>query len=237
MKAFLLAAGLGTRLRPLTLTTPKCLVPINGKPLLQWWIELFRLHGIHEVMINTHYLRDAVADFISLNNSSSSGVTLYEAHEHSLKGSGGTVRDNRSFVDGEDDFMIAYADNLTDTNLTDFQAFHAEVCRKHNGILSMALFHANHPEQCGIASLDHEGRIVSFTEKPEHPVSYLANAGIYIASSRIFDYLPEHALLDFGKNVLPKLVNNMYGWEDNNYLIDIGTPENYERAKNEWRKS
>ena len=235
MKAFLLAAGLGARLRPLTLSTPKCLVPVNGKPLLQWWIELFRQHGITEVLINTYYLRGKVAEFIAENNSGNSGVTLYEAREDRLTGSGGMVRNNRHFVDGEESFMIAYADNLTDTDLSEFQSFHRNVCLPNNGVLSMALFRTNLPEQCGIAELDSTRRITAFTEKPEHPASNLANAGIYIAGQELFSFLPECEILDFGKDILPLLVNRMYGWEDSNYLIDIGTPENYAKAQAEWR--
>ena len=235
MKAFLLAAGLGTRLRPLTLSVPKCLVPINGKPLLQWWIELFRKHGISEVMINTSYLRDQVAEFIHKNNASNSGVTLYETYEPQLLGSGGTVRNNKQFVQNEESFMIAYADNLTDTDLSAFQTFHKDICIPKNGVLSMALFRTNVPKQCGIAELDSESRITAFTEKPEHPVSNLANAGIYIARSEIFNYLPEAELLDFGKDVLPKFTGRMFGWENTGYLLDIGTPENYNKAQSEWR--
>lgn len=233
MKAFLLAAGLGTRLRPLTLTTPKCLVPINGKPLLQWWIELFAAHGINDVMINTSYLREPVAKFIQENNSSSSGVKLYETYEPELLGSGGTVRENKNFVDGEEDFLIAYADNLTNANLTDFKNFHRE---KNSDVLSMALFHTNLPKQCGIATLDDDLRIVKFIEKPENPESNLANAGIYIATQKIFEYMPEKNLLDFGNDVLPALVGKMYGWENKNYLLDIGTLENYQKAQEDWRK-
>ena len=235
MKAFLLAAGLGTRLRPLTLSVPKCLVPINGKPLLQWWIELFSRHGIHEVMINTFYLREQVAEFIDKNNSGSSGVTLYEAHEKTLSGSGGIVRNNRQFVAGEDSFIIAYADNLTDINLSEFQSFHRDICVPNGGVLSIALFRTNRPRECGIAEIDSSYRITAFTEKPDNPSSNLANAGIYIARKDIFDYLPERELLDFGKDVLPRLVNKMYGWENKSYLIDIGTPENYAKAQAEWR--
>ena len=211
MKAFLLAAGLGTRLRPLTLSVPKCLVPVNNKPLLQWWVELFSKHGISEVMINTFYLRDQVAEFIHKNNSSNSGVTLYETHEAQLLGSSGTVRNNRHFVQHEENFMIAYADNLTDTDLSAFQTFHRNICIPNNGLLSMALFRTNLPKQCGIAELDSESRITDFTEKPQHPASNLANAGIYIARREIFGYLPDAEVLDFGKDVLPKLTGRMFG--------------------------
>lgn len=231
MKAFLLAAGFGTRLRPLTDTVPKCLVPVCGKPLLQWWVELFGEHGITDVLINTHYLRGQVAGFIEENNKKG-GVILHEAYEPVLRGSGGTVRDHEEFLGDDDSFMVCYADNLTDADLTAFQEFH----KTHSGILSMTLFHTNLPEQCGIAELDGEKRITEFEEKPEHPKSDLANAGIYIADREIFSCFPEKDPLDFGKDVLPGLAGRMYGWELRGYLRDIGTMENYRKAQAEWEE-
>ena len=98
----------------------------------------------------------------------------------------------------------------------------------------MALFRASHPEQCGIAELDKYGRIVSFIEKPSSPQSNLANAGIYVAGQRLFDFFPNAKFVDFGKDILPRLANQMIGWETSDYLIDIGTPENYAKAQQEW---
>lgn len=231
MKAFLLAAGYGTRLRPLTNTIPKCLVTIHGQPLLGWWLALLRQHGVTDVLINTHYLPKPVRTFMQDYNRRHTGLTVYEAYEPELLGSGGTIRANRDFVQGEESFLICYADNLTNANLTAFQDFH----RKHGDVLSMALFHTNMPEQCGIATLDERDCVVSFVEKPEHPQSDLANAGMYIADQRLFDYIDsDKSPLDFGKDVLPRLVGKMYGWPTEGYLIDIGTMENYQRAKREW---
>lgn len=231
MKAFLLAAGYGTRLKPITDTVPKCMVPIRGHPLLGWWLKLLREHGVKEVLINTHYLPEPVWSFIEAYNFEQTGLTVFESYEPDLLGSGGTIRANRAFVEGEDSFLICYADNLTDADLTDFLLFHKE----HSAPLSMALFRTSTPEQCGIAELDEERRIVKFTEKPEYPKSNLANAGMYIADERIFNFLdPSKTPLDFGKDVLPMLVGQMYGWNTKGYLIDIGTMENYTRANGEW---
>ena len=231
MKTFLLAAGYGTRLRPITETIPKCLVPIQGQPLLGWWFSLLRRHGVTEVLVNTHYLPEAVREFMAEYRKRDTGLIIHEAYEPQLRGSGGTIRENRAFVKDEDDFLICYADNLTDANLTAFQAFH----REHGGVLSMALFRTNVPEQCGIAEIDEQHRVTSFVEKPEHPPSNLANAGMYIANQRIFDFLdPDKPLLDFGRDVLPQLTGQMYGWHTQGYLRDIGTMENYLRANEEW---
>lgn len=231
MKAYLLAAGYGTRLRPITDTVPKCLVPIRGEPLLGWWFGLLRLHGVTEVLVNTHYLPEPVRAYMDAYNRKGTGLTACETYEPELLGSGGTIRANRDFVRGEKDFLICYADNLTDADLTAFRRYHGE----HGAPLTMALFHTNVPKQCGIAETDGTGRIVAFTEKPAEPKSDLANAGMYMADQRVFDYLDgDEPVLDFGKDVLPKLVGKMYGWNTDGYLIDIGTMENYKRANEEW---
>ena len=230
MKAFLLAAGFGTRLRPLTDQIPKCLVPIQGKPLLEWWFLLLKKHGVTEVLVNTHYLAEQVRAFIHLYNTRNTGLAVTEYYEPILLGSGGTVLANREFVSGEQEFFICYADNLTNIDLTSLLAAH----REGGEVLTMALFRASHPEQCGIAELDKYGRIVSFIEKPSSPQSNLANAGIYVAGQRLFDFFPNAKFVDFGKDILPRLANQMIGWETSDYLIDIGTPENYAKAQQEW---
>ncbi len=231
MKAFLLAAGLGTRLRPLTDTTPKCLIPICGKPLMEWWLELFSAHGVNEVLASTHYLPEQVLAFIHAYNSKGTGLRLCEFYEATLLGSGGTIAANRDFAKDEESFLICYADNLTDIDLSELREFH----KTHDGILTMALFRTENPEQCGIAALGDGGKIKEFIEKPAAPKSNLANAGIYIARGGLFDYLPKSGFCDFGKDVLPKLAGNMYGFEITDFLMDIGTPERLYKARNMWK--
>ncbi|MCD7836236.1 MAG: nucleotidyltransferase family protein, partial [Lachnospiraceae bacterium] len=223
MKAFLLAAGFGSRLRPLTDTTPKCLISVCGHPMLDWWAKLLSECGVTEILVNTHYLREKVHDYIidfnENNKGAGSKIKFIEFYEPKLLGSGGTVRANRGFVKDEKSFLICYADNLCNVNLKKLTAFHEE-----NGApLTMALFRSNAPKQCGIAATDASGRIMQFEEKPLHPAGNLANAGIYVADNRIFDYFPDEEFIDFGQDVLPKLTGLMYGWETEDYLIDIGT--------------
>lgn len=232
MKAFLLAAGYGTRLRPITEHTPKCMVPICDVPLLAWWMRLFEKHGVSEVIVNTHYLPEAVREFIADYNSQEHSAKLIEFFEPDLLGSGGTVLANRDFVSNDDYFLICYADNLTNANLSELVK-HNE---RNQAILTMGLFHTNKPEQCGIAAVDENGLITEFVEKPENPKSNLANAGIYVASSAIFDYFPDKDVIDFGKDVLPLLVNKMYGFEIKEYLLDIGNLDNYFKAQKEWNE-
>jgi mannose-1-phosphate guanylyltransferase len=231
MKAFLLASGYGMRLRPITDRLPKCLVPVHGVPLLDWWLLLLRTHGVTEVVVNTHYLYETVRAFIDEYNKRRTGLTVNEYYEPELLGSGGTVRANRKFIDGGEDFLICYADNLTDFNLSGLVSSH----REWGGILTMALFHASKPKECGIVALDARRKVIDFEEKPKNPKTNLANAGIYVAKGEIFDLFPSKEPLDFGKDVLPLLVGKMYGWETPQYLIDIGSMDNYKRGEAEWR--
>lgn len=231
MKAYLLAAGLGSRLKPITDRIPKCLVPINEHPMLDWWAKLFLESGVDEVLINTHYMADQVQEYIKNYNAKNTGLKFIETYEEELIGSGGTVYTNRDFVKGEEDFLICYADNLTDINLPEFIKFH----KASKAPLTMALFHTNVPKQCGIAGLDNEGRIVEFIEKPENPDSNLANAGIYAATQEVFEVFPDAGFSDIGKDVLPKLIGKMFGWEIPQYLIDVGTMPNYEKAQADWK--
>ncbi len=237
MKAFLLAAGMGTRLKPITDKTPKCLLPIHDKPLLEIWIDLFEKHGISDVLVNTHHHSEQVEAFIDKKQNTTS-VKIKTAFENRLLGSGGTVLANKNFVEDDNNFLIAYADNLTDINLTQMINFHSQAKQK-GCCLSMGLFHAPIPEACGIASLDANNRIIGFIEKPQYPESDLANAGIYIASNQIYNFFPDdknqnEEVIDFGLHVLPRLVGNMFGYEITAYLRDIGTIESYKAALEEW---
>jgi len=237
MKAFLLAAGKGTRLRPYTDAIPKCLIPIHGKPLLGIWLDHLRGQGIQEVLINTHHHAHQVEAFVR-SYSDCRDIHIVLSNEPKLLGSAGTIWHRRDFVDSEDDFMIIYADNLTNIDLKQFATFHRN-CRKKNGILTMGLFHAPNPSACGIAELDSNQRILAFTEKPEFPKSDLANAGIYLASREIFGCFPQipseaESVLDFGHHVLPLLAGRMYGYPMTEYLRDIGTIESYQQALTEW---
>ena len=227
MKAYLLAAGEGTRLGQLTKTIPKCLVPIKGKPLLDYWLRLCERYGISHLLLNLHHLPDLVEEFL---DSTSYRLKIKTFYEERLLGSAGTIAVNRDFVAGEEAFFILYADNLTDVNLQKMRKFHMN----HGGICTIGLFKANNPKECGIAELNADDLVVDFVEKPRHPKSDLANAGVYIASPGIFDYIPKREVVDLGFDVLPRLVGKMYGYLIREYLLDVGTWENYEKAQKEF---
>ncbi len=226
MKAFLLAAGLGTRLRPLTDVTPKCLVPVAGRPMLAYWMALLARHGFTDVLVNVHHLAGQVRDFVA-QVEGPVRVTLFE--EPTLLGSAGTVRANRGWVADGQPFLVAYADNLTNVDLGALMVQH----ERHRPLLTMGLFHADEPQRCGIAELDDDGRILGFEEKPARPRSNLANAGFYVSDRRLIDRIPDRVPADFGLDVLPHLVGEMRGVIVDGDIIDVGTPESYERAQRE----
>ena len=227
MKAFLLAAGFGTRLRPLTETTAKCMVPINGIPLLEYWFRLLQKHRVSEFLINTHHLREQVEEFVKAKAPEYS-LKSRIVYEPQLIGSAGTIRENFDFVQEEEDFLILYADNLTNANLTTMVEFHERL----KPTLTMGLTHMDKPETRGIAEVDRDGRIVSFVEKPKLPKSDLANAGIYVVSCEIEPYLRD--AFDIGFDVLPQLAGKMCGFELNGYHRDIGSLDSLEAANREW---
>ncbi len=227
MKAFLLAAGLGTRLRPLTLRTPKCLLPVNGKPLLSYWFDLFTQYSITDVLINTHYLPEKVNQYFK-NNSFTQNIKI--SYESVLLGSAGTVLNNKDFIRGENEFFICYADNLTNANLFKMLEFH----RLKNPVLTCALFEPPNLSSCGVVTLAKDGLITDFEEKPQKPKSRWANAGIFIASPWLIDYIPKKYPCDFGFDVLPKLINKSYGYRINEFLMDIGTTDGYYKANELW---
>ena len=226
MKAFLLAAGKGTRLQPLTFQTPKCLVPICGKPLIDYWFDIFELYGIDEVLINTSHLADTVKEYVKGN---SRRLSIKVVHEETLLGSGGTIKKNRDFVEGEEAFFIFYADNLTDINLHNMIEFHKEKQKD----FTLALFRVPNPLECGIIEMGGDSSIISFIEKPENPVSNLAFAGIMLSSHKLMDFFPDKDIFDLGHDVLPLVAGSASGYILDEYLLDIGTPEKLTQAEND----
>jgi mannose-1-phosphate guanylyltransferase len=199
---------------------------------MAWWMELFRVHGVSEVMINTHHHREQVRAFIAQHNAGNGQPLLHEFYEETLLGSGGMVLANRDFVRDEEDFFICYADNLTRIDLTALRAFHLQ----RGPVLTMAISPSNTPRQAGIVSLDENGLVTRFEERPENPESDLANAGVYVAGQAIFDYFPQSGFIDFATDVLQKLAGQMYGYPVKEYHLDIGTPENLRKAEEDWQK-
>ena len=227
MKAFLLAAGSGTRLRPITDTIPKCLVTVDETPMLDMWIEQLARAGVHEVLVNLHHLAEQVEDHLAGRPQATTVRTVYEP---TLLGSAGTLLENREFVTGEDMFIAVYADNLTDFDLRLLMDAHLA----SGALATLALFRAPDPRSCGIVEL-RDGVVASFEEKPEHPHGDLANAGVYAFSPDVIDLVRAPLPRDIGKHLLPELVGRARALTIGDaYFADIGTQEALARARREW---
>jgi mannose-1-phosphate guanylyltransferase len=228
MKAFLLAAGTGTRLRPITDTTPKCLVTIGDRTLLDIWLDAFARAGVTEVLINLNHLADAVRAHVATRTAQQPAIRL--VFEPELLGSAGTLAAGRDWVAGEEFFLACNADNLTDFDLADLIAAH----RADRPLATMAVFRSKNPSAGGVVALDESGRIVDFTEKPAQPASDLVNAGIYAFSPAVLGEIADKRPVDIGYDLLPRLVGNARAVLVDGYFRDIGTPEAYYRAREEW---
>ena len=226
VRVLLLAGGLGTRLRPVTNTVPKCLVSIDGRPLLDYWLDLFCEAGVRDIRINTHHLPDPVRGYIDGVNSTGS-FQMAETYELELLGSAGTITANRDFADGANEVLIVYADNLSDVDLNALLNYH----RSHGDPFTMMLFRTARPESCGIPTLDPENRIIEFIEKPTHPKSDLANAGIYVVSADAYREIADLNAFDLGFDVLPRFINRMRGWHWTGTHLDVGTLAALEQAQ------
>ncbi|MFT2111668.1 nucleotidyltransferase family protein [Marinomonas sp. 2405UD68-3] len=234
MKAILLAAGLGSRLKPLTNTTPKCLVPISGRPLLSYWLEKLANLGINEILINVHYLAEQVEHYI---NQSPYHDKIIIVKENVLLGTGGTLIKNADFWKSES-VMVIHADNFCLSDLTG-------LVNAHNNKLphidtSLLLFTSSQPTQCGIVVMDTDNVIHEFHEKVSTPPGNLASGALFVFSDsvyeRYFKVLKEDTFYDLSKDIVPNMIGKMQGWIVDHEYMDIGTPESYERAQKIWGK-
>lgn len=227
LKAFLLAGGHGTRLRPLTDSVPKCLVPICGKPLLDIWLDLCARSGITEVFINLHAHSPLIEQHIRQNDPP---VKVRVVHEERLLGSAGTIAANRDWIGSDPAFWILYSDVLTNTDLKRMSEFHS--C--HGAIATVGLYQVPDPSRCGIAITNDFGVVVDFEEKPQNPRSNWAFTGLMVAAPGLFDVIPGRIPADIGFHLLPRLLGKILGYPINDYLLDIGTMSNYQRAQGTW---
>jgi mannose-1-phosphate guanylyltransferase len=225
MRAVLLAAGVGSRLGALTRETPKCLLPVGGRPLLDYWFEALARAGVDQALINLHHHADAVRAYLAAQRWPIRVETLYEPE---LLGSAGTLRRAWPFVEGEREFFIVYADNFARVDLARLHEFH---CARGGPVLTLVAYPTDEPQRCGIVELDGDGRVLSFEEKPPQPRSHFANSGIHVAGRELLAALPETVPADLGFHVLPRLVGRMYGYVTTELIQDIGTPATYNRVR------
>ena len=228
MKVILLAAGFGTRLRPLTETIPKCLVPIKGKPLLEIWLEKLTKIGLSNFLINTHYLSDKVSSFIETCPQREM-CTL--KHEVKLLGTAGTLLSNLEFI-GKDDCILIHADNYCLADIEELILAHKN--RPTNCLMTMLTFRTNKPSTCGIVEVDYNNIVIGFHEKIANPPGNLANGAVYILSNELIKTIKKkfNFATDFSNEIIPQLKNKILSHETSDIFIDIGTLESYFEANN-----
>jgi len=228
MKAMILAAGEGTRLRPLTEHCPKPMLPVGGRPLLEHLLKLLRSHGVREVAINLHYHPEAVTSHFG--DGSGLGMKIAYSHEKQLLGTAGALRRMASFLD--DTFIVLCGDLLTDTDLTSLAEFH----RWRGAVATTALHRVEEPGRAGLVDTAPDGRIFRFEEKPPRSRHFtnLACAGIYVFEPAVLAEIPEGRPSDLGHDLFPCLINKglpVYGLEGVGQVLDIGSPERYALAQ------
>jgi NDP-sugar pyrophosphorylase family protein len=207
-QAILLAAGKGTRLKPVTDLIPKCMVQIWGKPVLEWNIEHLVHHGVTDIVINLHYLPEVVQSHIG--DGSRWGVRITYSYENTLLGTAGAVKKVANYWVGR--FIVWYGDNLSTCNLDRLTTDHIN----HGGIGTIALIEREDVSASGVIELNEQKRVTHFFEKPLSGTtnSKYVNAGIYVLEPEILDYIPS-GYSDFGKDIFPNMLADgrlLYGY-------------------------
>ena len=227
VRALLLAAGLGTRLQPLTNHWPKCLMPIGDRPLLEYWLEILWQLGIRKVMVNLHYLPEVVQDFLSR--------PCFQGWVHSVKetellGTAGTLRANTDFFRGST-VLLVHADNWCQCQFKDFMKYHL-YHRPQKTLMTMMTFDTDVPKTCGIVETNSQGIVQAIHEKVSNPPAARANAAVYLLEPHVLNWLEQHPdVTDFSTQVLPYYLGRIASWHNTQIHRDIGTLKTLQQAQ------
>lgn len=225
MKAMVLAAGVGSRLDPLTAQLPKPLVPVANIPVMEHIVNLLKRHGVDDIIANLHYLPEKLIEYFQ--DGSRDDVRIQFRKEEKLSGDAGGVRYCRDFLDG-DTFIVLMGDLLTDADLSRVIEEH----KRKGALATIGLKRVKDVSHFGVALLDNQGFIKGFQEKPkaQDALSDLASTGIYILEPEVFEHMPKSGDYGFGRQLFPKLVAEglpVLGVEVGSYWSDVGTIEQY----------
>lgn len=228
MKAMILAAGVGSRLDPLTRNIPKPMVPIVNKPVMEHIVERLAATGFKDIMINVYYLGNQIMDYFG--DGSKWGVRLQFSPEEELWGDAGSVKRCEHFFD-EDTFLVVGGDDLTDVDFNRLIRFHKE----RKAVATIALSLVDDPSEYGIALLNERGRVTRFLEKPKGEVMFSnsANTGVYVFDRQVLELIPKGIKYGFGHNLLPLLLeqkSRFYGYLTSSYWKDVGSLKQYQDA-------
>lgn len=226
MKAIILAAGKGSRLGEITQAIPKPMIEFRGKPILLHNIELCKRYGVTDIYINTSHLASRITDYFK--DGSNYGVNIKYSYEQELLGTAGALNNFKEEI-CTDDFFVIYGDNFSEVDL--FALINKK--DKNPSLATIAFHYREDVSSSGVAEFDEAGRILKFIEKPlaGETESHWVNAGIYLLSAQIFNYIP-NGFSDFGKDIFPELLNqsvDIYGHCFHNDVLAFDTPETYNK--------
>lgn len=227
MRALVLAAGLGTRLRPLTLTVPKCLVSIGGQPLLDYWLDALFAGGIERILINTGHLAEQIRMHVA---ASPWRQRIDLVHEPELLGTGGTVLANHAYFRGEP-FLVIHGDNLSDCDISGLIAAHHR--RPAHSAITMLAFRTDQPSLCGILECDDAGLVQAFHEKVAAPPGNLANGAVYVLEPEVVAFMSNLGgpVIDLSTEVIPFFVGRIFAVMHTGYHRDIGNLQSLAGAR------
>jgi len=231
VKALILCAGYGTRLGSLTRETPKPLLEVAGRPLLEYLIQHAAAHGFNQIALNLHFRDDLFRHHFG--SGAAWGVQLHYAFEPVLLGTAGAVRNLSPFLHSPEPFLVQYGDVLTDQDLTALVRFHRE-----KQALATLLLHQR-PHSNSAVAIDPHGRIVGFLERPtdqqrqDFPATPWANSGLAVFAPEFLEVLPTHVPSDLPRDVFPGLVptRRLYGFPLTGYRCAVDSPERLEQLR------
>ena len=228
LRALLLSAGFGTRLKPITNKIPKCLVEINNKPILEHWLTKLEEINCEKVLINSHYLHSQVNEY--LLNRKKSAMIIELKYEKQLLGTAGTLLNNYKFFENSKILMI-HVDNMTDFDISSFIDFDDQ--KRDKCVLSMLTFKTNKPSSCGIVVTDKNMVLRQFYEKSNNPPTNIANCAIYIFQDDFINLLLKDFpyVKDFSTEVIPNYLGKIMTFYTDKEFIDIGSPESLKLAR------
>ncbi len=230
MKAFIMAAGFGTRLQPLTIAVPKPLVTIAGKPIMQLNLEHLAKAGVKDITANIHYHPEQIQNYFG--NGSDFGVNLTYSFEVDLLGTaGGVKRMAEEIQEVKGTFLVLSSDALSDINLAKLVAFH----KRKKALVTMALCPVADVTHFGVVVTDQNQRITAFQEKPkkEEALSNFANSGIYVMEAEVLKLIPQSKKYDFGSQLFPEMIKRgmpLFGYPMIEYWNDVGSLDQYYRS-------
>ena len=218
VRALLLAAGLGTRLSPLTDEWPKCLMPIGKRPLLEYWLETLHLANVNKVIVNLHHHSEIVQEFLNRSRFKDWVSSIYE---ETLLGTAGTLRANKDFFH-ECTTLLVHADNWCQFDFVDFLNFHRKQRPEYCSI-TMMTFESPTPSTCGIVETDTNGVVLAFHEKSNKFMGNQANGAVYLLEPEVLKWIDEHPdNCDFSTEVLPHFMGRIAIWNNSGIHRDIG---------------